>query len=296
MSESRWPWVLLFLLGLAGLSWRAVTTGMGSRYVRAEVVQPAGSDISWTRYTAAPPRARNEPGVVRSWPRTIGVWLAAFLTLSSFSFLYGDNAFYKLAQALIVGVSAGFAVVVGFWTMLVPNLLGNLVPNLTTAWALPDLQGHPRNLVYIVPLILSFMMWSRLLPSGGWISRWPLAFFIGLTAGLKLVTFFKADFVDQINNTILPVLVIYGGDVDLVKSLKNTVLLVSVVSCLVYFFFSLEHSGVTGKVSRLGIYVLMITFGAAFGSTVMGRISLLASRLQFLFDDWLWLIDPLGLR
>ena len=36
----------------------------------------------------------------------------------------------------------------------------------------------------------------------------------------------------------------------------------------------------------------MITFGAAFGFTVMGRIALLAARMEFLFDDWLWLIDP----
>ena len=36
----------------------------------------------------------------------------------------------------------------------------------------------------------------------------------------------------------------------------------------------------------------MITFGAAFGYTVMGRIALLAGRFEFLFDDWLWLIDP----
>jgi hypothetical protein len=40
----------------------------------------------------------------------------------------------------------------------------------------------------------------------------------------------------------------------------------------------------------------MITFGAAFGYTVMGRIALLAGRLEFLFDDWLWLIDPTGRR
>ena len=41
---------------------------------------------------------------------------------------------------------------------------------------------------------------------------------------------------------------------------------------------------------------MMITFGAAFGYTVMGRIALLAIRLEFLFDDWLWLIDPTGKR
>jgi hypothetical protein len=40
----------------------------------------------------------------------------------------------------------------------------------------------------------------------------------------------------------------------------------------------------------------MITFGAAFGYTVMGRIALLAIRIEFLLDDWLWLIDPLKQR
>jgi hypothetical protein len=28
----------------------------------------------------------------------------------------------------------------------------------------------------------------------------------------------------------------------------------------------------------------------------MGRIALLAIRLEFLLDDWLWLIDPAGRR
>ena len=47
-----------------------------------------------------------------------------------------------------------------------------------------------------------------------------------------------------------------------------------------------------GHTARVGIWVLMVTFGAAFGYTVMGRIALLAIRIEFLFDDWLWLIDP----
>jgi hypothetical protein len=51
-----------------------------------------------------------------------------------------------------------------------------------------------------------------------------------------------------------------------------------------------------GKTAKAGIWVLMITFGAAFGYTVMGRIALLAIRLEFLFDDWLWLIDPTDKR
>ena len=35
-----------------------------------------------------------------------------------------------------------------------------------------------------------------------------------------------------------------------------------------------------------------MSVGGAVGDTVMGRIALLAGRFEFLFDDWLWLIDP----
>ena len=46
-----------------------------------------------------------------------------------------------------------------------------------------------------------------------------------------------------------------------------------------------------GKTSRFGIWVLMVTFGAGFGYTVMARISLLVGRFRFLFGDWIHLID-----
>ena len=51
-----------------------------------------------------------------------------------------------------------------------------------------------------------------------------------------------------------------------------------------------------GGSARVGVWVLMITFGASFAYTVMGRIALLAIRIEFLLDDWLWLIDPLRRR
>jgi hypothetical protein len=59
---------------------------------------------------------------------------------------------------------------------------------------------------------------------------------------------------------------------------------------------AVEHKGPIGRIARAGTWTLMICFGAAFGYTVMGRIALLAIRFEFLFDDWLWLIDPLGRR
>ena len=69
-------------------------------------------------------------------------------------------------------------------------------------------------------------------------------------------------------------------------SFSHVVLVLGVICGLVYFFFSVEHKGVLGHVSRAGIWVLMVTFGAAFGYTVMARISLLTGRMEAL-GAWL---------
>ena len=52
--------------------------------------------------------------------------LGAILTLAIFSFLYKDNPFYKFAEHLVVGVSAGYWAVILWHNGLVPNLLERL--------------------------------------------------------------------------------------------------------------------------------------------------------------------------
>jgi len=59
---------------------------------------------------------------------------------------------------------------------------------------------------------------------------------------------------------------------------RAALVVLGVLACLVYFFFSIEHRGVVGHTARVGTWVLMITFGAAFGYTVMGRIALLVGE------------------
>ena len=66
----------------------------------------------------------------------------------------------------------------------------------------------------------------------------------------------------------------------LLTSFNNILLIVGLVSCLLYFYYSKPHTGVLGVVSKIGIYFLMISFGASFGYTVMSRISLAVGRAQ----------------
>ncbi len=249
--------------------------------------------------------ANGEAAVSLSIIDSIGLWIAAFFTLAIFSFLWRDNPVYKFAESILVGVSAAYWMTLGFWATLVPNLFAKLAPETVKAWSMPSLPVDADGsltpfFLALVPLILGLMLLMRLSPKGGWISVWPLAFIIGTTAGLKFVAFIEGDLMAQASNTITPLVALQDGQLQLGDSFGNVVLLVGVLSVLTYFFFSIEYKGrlgtMVGKVSRVGIWYLMITFGAAFGLTVMGRITLLSQRLEFLFGDWLWIIDPANVR
>ncbi len=280
--------------------------GMGKAYVRAVEVKSSETDpeINWTIYEKATQRKYHEAVTIDpdqkeyqfSLSRTLGIWIAALFTLFILSFLYKDNHLYKIAESVVVGVSAAYWMVVGFWTTIVPNLLGKLSPGWIKSWAMPGLKTEAE-LIYLIPLVMGVMLLWRLAPKGSWISRWPLAFIIGTTAGIRLIGFLHADFLGQIRNTIMS-LVVTTPDTgfDFWDSMKNVVVVIGVLSTIVYFFFSIEHKGYVGKIAKLGIWFMMITFGAAFGYTVMGRIALLAIRIEFLLNDWLWLIDPANTR
>ncbi len=224
------------------------------------------------------------------------ITFAAFLTLSIFSFLYGDNPFYRFAEHLFVGMSAAYWMCLGFWSTIV----GNVVPRsfeFVADWFQVPFKGTAWH--YAIPVVLGIILLLRLVPKISWISRWPLAFIIGTTAGLNLPRYLQSDFIQQMNNTFLPLLVDWQGIGPFVSNFSlshegqfalitvNAVIFVGVLCGLIYFFFSKEHKGWFGAASRLGIWILMITFGASFGYTVMGRISLLVGRITFLFRDWL---------
>lgn len=297
MKRETLIWTTLLVLGGAFLVYRAVGAphGLGKIYVKAERIKPDAANDLRTKFVEISPTDKD--GQI-SLARTAGLWIAAFFTLAIFSFLYRDNPFYKFTEAVFVGVTAGYVMVAGLWETLVPKLLANLAPEFTRSVFMPEMKaGQSPNFVYLVPLVLGIMLLWRLAPRGGWIARWPLAFIVGTYAGLRLISFLEADFVSQIRSTVVPFVVITTtGSFDLWASLRNIGLVFGVLSCLTYFFFSVEHRGFVGRMARVGVWFLMVTFGASFAFTVMGRIALFAARLSFLFDDWLWLIDPAGKR
>lgn len=302
MNRETLIWPMIFLLGAAGLLWRAATApnGVGMVYVAAQkpAAEPKpGEAPKPVRYREA---GRETPEAVFSPLRTAGVWIAALATLGVLSYLYRDNPLYKLVESLVVGVSAGYFFVVAIWDVLVAKLMLGLIPAATHAWAIPLGPGEtpkPQDWWTLVPLALGVLIFGRFIPKLEWIASWPLAFVVGITAGLKLIVSIEANFIQQIENTMLP-LIVFTADqpskslkVDLWQSIRHTLLVLGVLCSLTYFYFSVEHKGVIRQIARCGIWVLMITFGSSFAFTVMGRITLLTVRLEFLLGRWLGIID-----
>ncbi|MCK5117261.1 MAG: hypothetical protein KAR44_11725 [Candidatus Aegiribacteria sp.] len=201
----------------------------------------------------------------------LGIWLGALVTLCLYSFLYRDNPFYKFAEHLFVGMSAGYWVIYTIENVLKPNWWQQMFP-----------EGGGFNWVWVIPGIFALFMLARIIPKIAGLSRMALGMIIGAGAGLNMVAFFQTNAMAQVKGTILSLS--SGGVWDI---FSNIVLVVGVVSGLVYFFFSKAHTGIFGKAANVGITILMIAFGASFGYTIMARISLLIGRCQFLLEDWL---------
>jgi uncharacterized membrane protein YwzB len=193
---------------------------------------------------------------------TFGGWVAAGLTLCLFSFLYKDNPFFKVAEHLYLGVGMGWLFQVYLFQTWKPKVF------------LPLMDGQYS---VLVPTLLGLSLVTQFFPRISWISRYGFTFIMGYGSGLVIPLEISTNFLRQIGGSISPFIGATGP-----WDLFNGALVAFGFICvLFYFFFSVEHKGAVKKASNVGIYFLMLYFGAAFGNTVMGRFSLLYGR----FDD-----------
>jgi hypothetical protein len=225
---------------------------------------------------------------------TLGTWLAAGLTLFMFSFIYKDNPLFRFGEHLYLGVSAGYGASMYWFSYIKPKLIYPLVPVLDPHFGTPE--GTLFDPWIIIPAILGAFILLRLIPGWGWLSRITFAFVIGGGTGIGLPLVVSNLFLPQFSATIQEIPWKYAPVPDAslgasmaaygVPLLNSLILFFGALTVLVYFFFSVEHRGFIGGVSKVGIYFLMIAFGASFGYTIMARVSLLIGRIQFLMFDW----------
>ena len=197
-----------------------------------------------------------------------GTIIAGLATLAILTFLYRDNPVYRMAEALLIGITIGYYLVIT-WTNTLMSMLFN-----------PLISGS--DFLLLLPLSLGLMMLGRIHPKTAVWSRIPIAFMIGSGAGIAIPTMIYQRTMKQMSDTVTPLVNSEG-----IPDIAGIVVMVGVISTLVYFYFSREHKGSFGKVAKIGTYFLMVFFGTTFGYTVMSRMSTFIGRMEFLLTEFL---------
>jgi hypothetical protein len=200
-----------------------------------------------------------------------GIWVSIFLTLAIFSFLYDDNPIYKLAENLFLGISIGIGTIEIYYGVFKPNLIDHLV----------QLRWQS-----FIPLGLLFLLMMKITKKYGYLARLPIAFIVAAFAGVKLTGEANANLMTPIAESMPNLQAswaqygFWSWEHDGAGVFSDVVLVLGLSACLLHFYFSAKPNKVMGGISKVGITILMLSFGASFGYTVMGRISLAIGRFQ----------------
>ena len=196
----------------------------------------------------------------------ITVWIGAFFTIAVISFVFKYNRAFRFAEASGIAVTMGWIFVAA-------------AKNMQDLGITPVTKG---DVTIIVPIILGVLLFTRFSRKHAFMGRWGAAVVTGVGIGLSMRGAMETQIIAQMKEMNLPLVTTSP-----LTTFNNLMLLVLVISSLMYFFFTAEHKGGLQIISGFGRYALMMTFGTMYGETVLGRLSLLIARLQFLWLEWL---------
>jgi hypothetical protein len=201
----------------------------------------------------------------------IDLTIQAILTIAITTLAWRDTPVSKTAEHIYVGV-------------ITANLIINACRSVvSTGWN--NLIGG--QIIYIIPIILGLMAYFRYSKDNFWVYRYPIALVVGIGVGTAMRGLVGGSVVDQIKDSFFSLNV--PGNA--MGSLNNLIQLVILVSCLVYFVFTIKaaRGPLTTQLSTFGRYALMAAFGYSFANTIATRINQYAGRIAFLLLEWLQL-------
>lgn len=230
------------------------------------------------------------PAVV-GWPQAT-IFIAGISTLAIFSFLYRENPLYRFFEHFYIGIATGLGIVLGFKNFLWPNILVPLLglDIITFPDGTRSAEYNPWLLLYGMALFFGLFYYFSYSRRYGWLSKLVIGFSLGIGGGLAFKSFFS-EWIPQIQSSFKPLVVLTCSEgacaVDYRQTFENWVFVFAFISVMYYFFFSFKRTTRVGAgVAQTGRLLLMVCFGAFFGSTVMARMALLVERVNFLLTDW----------
>lgn len=199
-------------------------------------------------------------------PDSLTLIVGLLLTLFIYSYLVGDNPLYRLAVHLLVGVSAGYAVVIAVNRILLP-VIAQVIGNPTDT----------ENSLWLIPITLSLLLLLKWLRPVAWLGNTPVGILVTIGAAVALV--------GAVTGTVIPQ--VMGARAE---SPLNTILIAVLSACaLLYFQFTagdresqgLVLAGWRRMASTIGQYVILIALGAIFAGVFTTSLVLLIERVSY---------------
>jgi hypothetical protein len=223
-----------------------------------------------------------------SWS-VMAVVVGGIATLAIFSFLIAENRFYRFFEHLFIGIAAGLAPIVTLrdflWPQIIDPMLGATITHYPDGTQSAPYQ--PLYLLYILPMMFGLLYYCLYSKRHQWLAKVVIGFTLGASGALAIRGFF-AEVIPQLASSAKPLIVYGSGGVAWGASLSNSIFVLILLIVLNYFFFTFGREGsLQNRSAQWGRPLLMICFGAFFGSTVMARLALLVERVQFIVRDWI---------
>ena len=199
-------------------------------------------------------------------------------TLGLYSVLYKENKLYRFFEHLFLGLATGY-LVANIWT-------DTLLPK----WWEPMWDKGQWLLIFALIFgMFYFFIYSK---KYSWMARLIIGFFLGVASGQGFQSFVNGVW-PQIPSSFKPIIpraanaAIKIKEVTWPDAINNIIFMVILICVMSYFFFSFDQKHKLVKRSaQLGRWMMMFTFGAIFGSTIMARLALLIDRMDAVINDF----------
>jgi hypothetical protein len=213
----------------------------------------------------------------------IGLAAGTLLTILVFSYLLGDNPFYRLALHVFLGALVGYT-----FGVMIREVWFKLIVT-------PLLADPTGNMIVAVPVLIGLSLFLfKSIPRLAYVGNFPLAFLIGVGIAVTLVGAFIGTLAPQ-----------FGATVGVMNSSpwEGAFIAVGTVCTLLAFDFTFTQQkrglggafgtaiGLAGKIGRL---FLTVALGVAFAGAMTAALSVFIGRIQFLIEAVIKLLAASG--
>lgn len=242
---------------------------------------------------------------------TLKVTCGAVATIGLYSVLYKETKLYRFFEHLFLGLAAGYSIV-AIWQETLYSVWWQKMTGQPAVGATPAVPGY---WIYMILLPIGLMGYTVFSKKHNWMSRIPIGIILGMWSGqwvlnwwntygpqivssmqplwpTTISSFRKEPVATMVNGVVTPVspekLAEINSHIYPTMVISNVIFLITLLSAMSYFIFSLEvKNKFLMNFNKLGRWLLMIGFGAIFGSTVMARFALVIDRMSYIWIEWI---------